>query len=137
MKNSRILLHFKLTVHIRNLPITRQNDILQMLGINVIPLTCYASEGSLPSVSDCARLISARTRAIVVVTPNNPVRYHYFILFSHLLELSNFKRQELYFPRGLLLSFFSVGKRMRDRSRRTETWFRRESWSHSSVPDIP
>ena len=75
MKNSRILLHFKLTVHIRNLPITRQNDILQMLGINVIPLTCYASEGSLPSVSDCARLISARTRAIVVVTPNNPVRY--------------------------------------------------------------
>lgn len=47
---------------------------LQMLGIRAVPLVSHASEGFLPSVSDCEKLITPRTRAVVLVTPNNPVR---------------------------------------------------------------
>ena len=45
-----------------------------MLGVRVVPLLCDAAEGFIPSVADCAALITGRTRAIVLVTPNNPVR---------------------------------------------------------------
>ncbi|KIJ53506.1 hypothetical protein M422DRAFT_154683 [Sphaerobolus stellatus SS14] len=45
---------------------------LQMLGINAVPLLCHSSQKFMPSVEECARLITPRTRAIVLVTPNNP-----------------------------------------------------------------
>jgi aspartate/methionine/tyrosine aminotransferase len=45
---------------------------LDMLGIVTVPLHCNADNGFVPTVADAARLISARTRAIVLVTPNNP-----------------------------------------------------------------
>ncbi|KAI0671277.1 PLP-dependent transferase [Trametes maxima] len=45
---------------------------LTMLGIKPVLLHTYAKEGFLPSVERCASLITERTKAIVLVTPNNP-----------------------------------------------------------------
>lgn len=44
-----------------------------MLGINVIPLPCRPSDrGMLPDADEAAALIAPNTRAIVLVSPNNP-----------------------------------------------------------------
>lgn len=43
-----------------------------MLGIEARPLPCSAEAGFVPDVEDAAGLIDARTRAIVLVSPNNP-----------------------------------------------------------------
>lgn len=43
---------------------------LDMQGIKAVPLTC--GPGMIPDADEAARLITARTRAIVLVTPNNP-----------------------------------------------------------------
>lgn len=43
---------------------------LSMSGIDAVPLT--TGDDLLPSVEDCAALITARTKAIALVTPNNP-----------------------------------------------------------------
>ncbi len=45
---------------------------LQMLGIGVTPLACRAEDGFVPDPADAEALIDATTRAIVLVTPNNP-----------------------------------------------------------------
>src|SRR5262249_1237776 len=45
---------------------------LDMLGIETVPLPCRAEAGFVPDVSALAPLISVRTRAVVLVTPNNP-----------------------------------------------------------------
>lgn len=45
---------------------------LSMLGIRVKPLATLPEEGFLPSVDAAAALIDASTRAILLVTPNNP-----------------------------------------------------------------
>jgi len=45
---------------------------LAMLGIRPVPLDVRPEAGAVPSVEDAARLLSPRTRAIVLVTPNNP-----------------------------------------------------------------
>ena len=45
---------------------------LDMFGINAIPLPCAANTGMLPNADAAAELITPRTRAIVLVTPNNP-----------------------------------------------------------------
>ena len=45
---------------------------LDMLGIEAVALPCRADAGFVPSADDARRLIGARTRAIVLVTPNNP-----------------------------------------------------------------
>lgn len=45
---------------------------LTMLGIAPVPLPCHAEAGFVPDPEEAARLIDARTRAIVLVTPNNP-----------------------------------------------------------------
>ncbi len=44
----------------------------RMLGIEAKPLACDAALGFVPEVSAAADLIDAKTRAIVLVTPNNP-----------------------------------------------------------------
>jgi aspartate/methionine/tyrosine aminotransferase len=47
---------------------------LDMLGIGLVPLPCEpdASEGSyIPKVQDAEALIGRKTRAIILVTPNN------------------------------------------------------------------
>ncbi len=45
---------------------------LDMLGIHVRPLACKAEHGFVPQPVDAEALIGPRTRAIVLVTPNNP-----------------------------------------------------------------
>ncbi len=45
---------------------------LGMLGIEAIPLPCHAANGMVPDPAEAASLIRDDTRAIVLVTPNNP-----------------------------------------------------------------
>ncbi|KAJ7035949.1 pyridoxal phosphate-dependent transferase [Mycena alexandri] len=45
---------------------------LTMLNITTVPLQTRPDEGFAPSVSQCKALITPKTRAIVLVTPNNP-----------------------------------------------------------------
>ncbi|SFJ80100.1 Aspartate/methionine/tyrosine aminotransferase [Bosea sp. OK403] len=45
---------------------------LTMLGVEPRPLPCDPAAGFVPDVTDAEKLIDARTRAIVLVTPNNP-----------------------------------------------------------------
>lgn len=45
---------------------------LDMLGITAVPLPAHAQNGFVPMPEDAAALVSARTRAILLVTPNNP-----------------------------------------------------------------
>lgn len=45
---------------------------LKMLGIEAIPLPCRAENGMVPVAADAAPLIRDDTRAIILVTPNNP-----------------------------------------------------------------
>ena len=44
----------------------------RMLGISVVPLCFRPDRQGVPDPEDARRLLSARTRAIVLVTPNNP-----------------------------------------------------------------
>jgi aspartate/methionine/tyrosine aminotransferase len=45
---------------------------LQMLGIEACPLPCHAEHGFTPRLEDAERLVDGRTRALVLVSPNNP-----------------------------------------------------------------
>ncbi|KAH9486038.1 Aromatic aminotransferase ISS1 [Psilocybe cubensis] len=45
---------------------------LTLLGIKTIPLTTRPEDGFTPSVDRCRELITKNTKAIVLVTPNNP-----------------------------------------------------------------
>lgn len=45
---------------------------LDMLGIEAVPLPCRAESGFVPNVADARLFLTERTRAIVLVTPNNP-----------------------------------------------------------------
>ncbi|MCW3476185.1 aminotransferase [Limobrevibacterium gyesilva] len=45
---------------------------LTMHGIETVPLPCRPEDGFIPDPDRAAALIDARTRAIVLVTPNNP-----------------------------------------------------------------
>ncbi|KAF8956476.1 pyridoxal phosphate-dependent transferase [Flammula alnicola] len=45
---------------------------LNLLGMKAIPLKTRAEDGFTPSVERCRDLISSKTKAIVLVTPNNP-----------------------------------------------------------------
>jgi len=44
---------------------------LTQLGVSIVPLHCRAPD-FLPSVDECAALITPKTRALVLVSPNNP-----------------------------------------------------------------
>lgn len=62
---------------------------LDMLGIEAIPLPCSAENGMLPDVDAAAALIRQNTRAIVLVTPNNPTGAVYpNVLLTEFLELT-------------------------------------------------
>ena len=45
---------------------------LDMLGIEARPLPCLEQHGFVPQVEDARALIGSRTRALVLVSPNNP-----------------------------------------------------------------
>jgi aspartate/methionine/tyrosine aminotransferase len=61
---------------------------LDMSGVNAVPLP--AGDGMLPDVSAAAALITARTRAIALVSPNNPAGVEY--------------------PANLVLAFFNLAR---------------------------
>jgi aspartate/methionine/tyrosine aminotransferase len=46
---------------------------LSLLGVKTVGLPTLPEDGYLPSVSRCEALITTKTKAIVLVTPNNPV----------------------------------------------------------------
>lgn len=50
---------------------------LQMLGVKVVPLPFRADRGGVPDPADLRALVSGRTRAIVMVSPNNPTGARY------------------------------------------------------------
>ncbi|WP_371822356.1 aminotransferase [Paracoccus sp. C2R09] len=62
---------------------------LDMAGVRAVPLPCR--EGMLPDPEEAARLITDRTHAIVLVTPNNPTGAEY--------------------PQGLVAAFHDVATR--------------------------
>src|SRR5918994_1897942 len=45
---------------------------LALRGVRAVPLPCRAADGFLPDPERAAALVGARTRALVLVTPNNP-----------------------------------------------------------------
>ncbi|MGL4634727.1 MAG: aminotransferase [Beijerinckiaceae bacterium] len=45
---------------------------LDMLGIRAVPLPGHPENGFVPTVADAEALVTAKTRALVLVTPNNP-----------------------------------------------------------------
>ncbi len=45
---------------------------LRMLGLRPVPLPCRPEDGFVPDVGAALRLVDARTRAVVLVSPNNP-----------------------------------------------------------------
>ncbi|KAG9313938.1 PLP-dependent transferase [Chiua virens] len=45
---------------------------LDLLSIKPVPLYTRSNQGFLPSVHECKKLISSKTKAIALVTPNNP-----------------------------------------------------------------
>ena len=50
---------------------------LDMSGIEAVPLPCTADHQMIPNVAKARQLINGKTRAIVLVTPNNPTGQEY------------------------------------------------------------
>ena len=52
---------------------------LNLLGMKAVALETLPESGFMPSVEQCRDLITLKTSAIVLVTPNNPVSSHLVI----------------------------------------------------------
>jgi len=48
-----------------------------MLGVNTVPLPCSQSNNMIPDVADAEALITRNTRAVVLISPNNPTGQEY------------------------------------------------------------
>ncbi len=54
------------------------NGFAVQAGVNVVPITSYIENGfALPPISDFEKVITEKTKAIVVCNPNNPTGYLY------------------------------------------------------------
>lgn len=60
---------------------------LTMLGVKAIPLGTDPENRFLPSTAECEKLITPRTKAIVLVTPNNPVSYISSVYDTYLTQV--------------------------------------------------
>ena len=57
---------------------TNYNGFAMQAGIKIVPVTSYIENGfALPPISDFEKLISPKTKAILVCNPNNPTGYLY------------------------------------------------------------
>lgn len=57
---------------------TNYNGFAVTAGIKIVPVTAYIENGfALPPVSDFEKLISPKTKAIMICNPNNPTGYLY------------------------------------------------------------
>ena len=75
-----------------------------MLGISVAPLFVGADTGFQPTVEACRKLVTPKTKAIVLVSPNNPVSGSYGRTLTCIFISSFFKTGAIYSP-SLLSSF--------------------------------
>ena len=54
------------------------NGFAVAAGINVVPITSYIENGfALPPIADFEKVITAKTKAIIICNPNNPTGYSY------------------------------------------------------------
>lgn len=70
-----------------------------MLGVKPIPLQTYPEDGFVPSLERCTNLITPKTKAIALVTPNNPVSHHATSLIApqpHSINISWTDRRDLF-----------------------------------------
>lgn len=95
---------------------------LEMHGVRVVHLPLREERGALPDPADAMPLISARTRAIVLVTPNNPTGAVYPPeLISALYDLAS--------TRGLALVLDETYRDFRADEEAPHNLFRRAGWS--------
>jgi len=57
---------------------TNYNGFAMQAGIKIVPVTSYIEDGfALPPIADFEKLITPRTKAVLVCNPNNPTGYLY------------------------------------------------------------
>lgn len=57
---------------------TNYNGFAVQAGVKIVPVTSYIEDGfALPPISEFEKLITARTKAVLVCSPNNPTGYLY------------------------------------------------------------
>jgi len=99
---------------------------LEMEGVRAVHVPCREERAALPMVEDAARLLSERTRAIVLVTPNNPTGAIYPpALIEAFYELARAK--------GLALVLDETYRDFRPETTPPHGLFRKPGWEETLV----